>query len=120
MMLCLSKNGINKKHSVHRLVLSSFSGELGIGLDVRHIDGTRDNNHISNLAWGSRTDNMQDCVKHGKSLRGTRHPNSKLSEEQVTTIKNDSRNNSELARHFGVSQSTISLIRRNKRWPHMT
>jgi len=45
----LSKNGVQKRHYVHRLVLTAFKGESdrwGI-----HKDDQPDNNVLSNLEW---------------------------------------------------------------------
>lgn len=51
---------------VHRLVALAFHpNEYFDGADVRHLDGTRTNNVASNLAWGTRFENMQDAKGHG-------------------------------------------------------
>lgn len=120
LQLLLSKDGKNVRHRVHRLVLSSFTRDAGIGLDVRHIDGCRTNNRIANLCWGTRKDNMADAIAHGRTIRGMRHPTRKLDEGAVIAILNDSRSQSEIAKHFGVDQSTISHIKRGKRWGHLS
>ena len=51
-------------HSVHRLVAEAFLGLSDFPV-VRHLDGSRDNNHASNLAWGTFAENSQDSVAHG-------------------------------------------------------
>ena len=43
--VCLTKDGKRKLCKVHRLTLSSFSGEEK-DLQVNHIDGNKQNNHI--------------------------------------------------------------------------
>jgi transcriptional regulator with XRE-family HTH domain len=48
--------------------------------------------------------------------RGADHPNAKLTQEQVDTIRESRLGPSELARRFGVSKATVSLIRRNVSW----
>jgi hypothetical protein len=35
------------------------------------MDDNPANNHVDNLAWGTQTDNMQDCVKHGRLVGNT-------------------------------------------------
>jgi len=57
-----------RHHFVHRLVLEAFVGP-GDGMDGRHLDGNPGNNSLSNLAWGTRSDNVNDSVRHGT------HPN---------------------------------------------
>jgi hypothetical protein len=48
--ICLTKNNIQKKFKVHRLVLESFIGD-GSELVCNHIDKNRANNNLNNLEW---------------------------------------------------------------------
>ncbi len=58
---------------VHRLVAQTFYGPAPEGkCDVRHLDGNKANNVLSNLAWGTRSENMQDVVKHRINANTTR------------------------------------------------
>lgn len=50
---------------IHRLVSETFLGKCPEGLLVRHLDGNKDNNHVSNLAYGTHADNYEDAVRHG-------------------------------------------------------
>jgi formamidopyrimidine-DNA glycosylase len=43
----------------------AFIGPCPDGLERRHLDGKYLNDHLDNLAYGTRTENMQDRVKHG-------------------------------------------------------
>jgi hypothetical protein len=49
----------NNHYRVHRLVLMTF-GSLPINdkMQVNHIDGKKDNNHISNLEWVTNQENV--------------------------------------------------------------
>jgi hypothetical protein len=63
---------------VHRLVAAAFLGPPPTPLhtDVCHKDGTKANNAVTNLKWGTRSENMLDVIKHrqeGKS-EDTVHP----------------------------------------------
>ena len=49
---------------VHRLVLETFVGPSN-GMEVRHIDGNPLNNVVSNLAWGTRKEQIADQKAHG-------------------------------------------------------
>ena len=53
-----------KKESVHRLVALTYLGESK-GLEVNHKDGNRSNNHISNLEYVSRQQNIRHAVESG-------------------------------------------------------
>jgi hypothetical protein len=55
---------------VHRLVLQAFDGDppTPAHTDVRHLDGSKTNNALPNLAWGTRSENMLDVhVQRGKA-----------------------------------------------------
>jgi DNA-binding XRE family transcriptional regulator len=56
------------------------------------------------------------------SQKGAKNPNSKLSEEDVRKIrsrKKDGATHDELAKEFGVTKTTISMIHNRKLWSHI-
>lgn len=53
------------RHYVHQLVAELHIGAGKPGQEVRHLDGNPANNHVSNLAWGTRSENVLDAVRHG-------------------------------------------------------
>lgn len=67
--VCLGRG--NRK-LVSRLVAEAFVPNPNNLPLVRHLDDNPLNNHVDNLAWGTQTDNMQDCVKHGRLVGNTR------------------------------------------------
>jgi hypothetical protein len=56
---------VHTRHRIHALVLEAFVGPRPDGLDIRHLDGDPLNNHLSNLAYGTKQENMQDTLLHG-------------------------------------------------------
>ena len=50
---------------VHTLVLEAFVGPRPAGAVARHLDDNKENNHLSNLAWGTESDNAYDKVRNG-------------------------------------------------------
>lgn len=50
---------------VHRLVLEAFVGKCPDGFEARHLDDDPENNFLSNLAWGTRSENMKDAYANG-------------------------------------------------------
>jgi NUMOD4 motif/HNH endonuclease len=54
--------------AVHRLVALAFLGPRPPGQEVRHLDGTRTNNALPNLSYGTRSQNQIDSVQHGTHL----------------------------------------------------
>ncbi len=70
-------NGKIRPVGIHRLVLDAFSGPCPYGYQTRHLDGNPQNNHISNLKWGTALDNARDRLIHGKYYFGEQHHNFK-------------------------------------------
>lgn len=56
---------------VHRLVAQAFDGDAPspAHTDVRHLDGNKANNVLTNLAWGTRSENMRDVLRHRQEGR---------------------------------------------------
>ena len=50
---------------VHRVVADTFFDGDHSKMDVNHIDGNKLNNHISNLEWCSRKDNIDHAFING-------------------------------------------------------
>lgn len=59
-------------------------------------------------------------VKTGDPRRGSAHGRAKLTEEDVRSIREDSRECGPLALVYGVSSATISLVKRRVTWRHVT
>ncbi|MBS69398.1 MAG: hypothetical protein CMK98_13830 [Pseudomonas sp.] len=61
----LRRDGKDHSLRVHRLVLLAFSGACPPGQEVRHLDGDAMNNRLSNLRYGTSSENHADTVVHG-------------------------------------------------------
>lgn len=62
----LTINGKRKVYLVHKLVAEKYLGPKPTPAhEVRHLDGNRQNNSVSNLCWGTRKENAADRTKHG-------------------------------------------------------
>lgn len=116
----LRVDGRTKTFRVCNLVLETFAGPRPQPrMECCHNDGNPANNDIGNLRWDTRKGNAADMVKHGTKLMGETHPSSKLTAEQVATIRKDYAagvRQQELADRYGVHQPAISRIVNGKRW----
>lgn len=65
LILALSKNGNLRTRAVHKLVALAFIGEPFGNQVVRHLDGDSENNHFTNLKYGTHSENSKDAVRHG-------------------------------------------------------
>ena len=106
---------------VHRLVANAFLGDRPDGMQIRHLDGNKLNNHLDNLCYGTAHENAQDRVEHGTSSKGLKNPKNKLTEAQVNRIR--SMQGQVKAKHaayiFGLNESTIYRIWNKKYWSHL-
>lgn len=50
---------------IHVLVAEAFIGPRPPGAVTRHLDGDAQNNHVSNICYGTYGENLRDSVRHG-------------------------------------------------------
>ena len=52
--------------TVHSLILETFVGPCPPGLEALHHDDDPSNNKLSNLSWGTRSENSYDAIRNDK------------------------------------------------------
>ena len=57
--------GRKNSQCVHKLVLLAFVGAAPDMHECLHINGDPADNRLSNLRWGTRSENMKDAYAHG-------------------------------------------------------
>ena len=62
----LRRDGKTHRVHIHRLVLMAHVSLPPSGFDGCHNDGERLNNHVGNLRWATRSENILDQVRHGR------------------------------------------------------
>lgn len=65
LLVSLSRDGGFKTHAIHRVVAEAFLGSRPEGLETRHLDGNNTHNAVSNLAYGTKSENQRDRRTHG-------------------------------------------------------
>jgi hypothetical protein len=118
--------GDKRKHTAHRATYALFNGSEA-SQQVNHRCGNRRCCNPGHLYDGSQKENNRDAKAHGTfspppRLEGEAHGMALLNAEQVAHIKwavSAGRRgiNQELAVHYGVHYSTISIIKRGVKWP---
>lgn len=61
----LYRAGKQSLHRVHRLVLEAFVGPCPIGMEALHNNDIANDNCLSNLRWGTKSENIRDAVQNG-------------------------------------------------------
>ena len=118
-VLCID-NGLTNK-TVHRLVLETFKPHVNMSdLDVNHIDGNKLNNHLTNLEWLTRRDNILHAYNTGLTTNiGEGSPNTILSNTDVLEILrrlDTGELQKDIALDYGVSKRCISDINTGNTW----
>ena len=119
----LSDGTASRKRRIHRLVCEAFHGPCPSGHECGHLNGTKLDNSATNLAWVTRRENMQHNNLHGVSGRGgpkgERHPDAKLTAEDVIQMRFRARGGEScraLGRAFGVGHAQANAIIRGAAW----
>lgn len=119
----LSKGGVATSVKVAVAVLRAFCGPAPfVGADAAHNDGHPANSHLANLRWATKLENQADVDRHGRRCRGENVHGAKLTAPNVRAIRSRisrGQPNPPIAREFGVSISTIHLIRHRRIWAHV-
>ncbi len=120
----LCKNGIKKSKQIHRIVLEAFDRLPNVKEECNHINGIKADNRLKNLEWCTRSENElhKNRVLKYESLKGEKHGRSKLTNEEIKTIRHmykDGLPQREIAKKFNVGQQNISCIVNHKNWKHI-
>jgi hypothetical protein len=102
---------INRKDQfVHRLVAIAYLENLENKETVNHIDGNKENNHVNNLEWCTRSENLQHAYDTGlhKPYTGIKdHGNNKFVDEWLELF-NQGISLRKIGTQYNVSHHTIS------------
>jgi len=118
--VCLCKEGRQYMTAVHVMVLNAFIGPCPAGMEACHWDGNPANNTLDNLRWDTASANVTDSIRHGTHRvpipRGILNGHSVLTEEDVRAIRRSPGFQRDIAKVYGVPQSSISKIKARKAW----
>jgi hypothetical protein len=117
-----SVDGKPVRVAVHRMVGLLWVPGYADGLELRHLDGDIWNFHADNLAWGTHLENMRDRDRHGRTARGRRQGNAKLTEPQVLEIRQLAAQGyayPAIAALYGVNARTVGSAARGDQWRHV-
>lgn len=108
-----------KNWNVHRLLWELENGPIPNGFILCHKCDIGFCCNPKHLFLGTHQDNANDKIAKGRQPRGEDSGGSKLLTSEVIEIRNSDEPSIVLAEKYGVDDSTISAIRRNKYWRHI-
>jgi transposase-like protein len=111
-----------KRIRVCRIVCAAFHGPCPSGQECRHLDGQQTNDRADNLTWGTKQEQAADQKRHGTMRYGLRHPNGKLSDAAVLSIRalRGTTTRTAAAKQFGVSRRWVAQIWEGTARTHLT
>lgn len=111
---------IRKAHRVSYMLCNPTSAFYAVD-DILHACDNRKCVNPAHLFEGSHKDNMKDMANKGraKTKKGEEHKLHKLTEKQVSFIRDSNCSLRELAKIFNVSKTLIMKIRQRKVWRHI-
>lgn len=87
--ITLSKEGVCKTFSIHRLVAQAFIPNPYNKEQVNHIDGNRTNNILTNLEWNTRSENNLHSFKYlGRKTKPVFGEKNNMSRKVINTVTN--------------------------------
>lgn len=121
-----------RKVPVHAVLLETFIGpRQPLQHVARHLNGDPFDNAISNLCWGTVQQNIDDRERIGRTARGERQGNSKLTANEVREIRSTnwekSRGGKRIKRgvvraacdKYGISRNHFWRVLNNGAWSHV-
>ena len=121
--MSLRCNGRRVHRYLHRLVAEAFIPNLHGYPEVRHLNDDPSDNEVENLAWGTQSDNMCDCIRNGHFYYLTERDIERANEVRRTPIvavrlcngeKLFFNSQQEASRRLGIDQASINAVVRGK------
>ena len=114
--------GATRRAFIHQLVLEAFVGECPSGCQALHGPKGSSVNRLSNLCWGTPSQNQLDRFRDGTDTSGERNPLAKLTKKAVRYIRTHYKRwdrqfgGNALAKKFGVTQGAIWCVVAGRTW----
>lgn len=104
--ITLCCNGADKRLKIHRLVALAFLPNPGNLPEVSHLDETRTNNRIDNLAWSSHKDNLNmPLFKERNAFSRLKGKNGRAIPVECEGVIFET--GTECAKFYGIKQNTM-------------
>lgn len=103
-----------KQKLAHRVMFELVNGPIPEGMELLHSCDNPSCINPEHLRIGTHVENMadRDAKKRLTHKRGEEHGRAILTNQQAADIRNDTRTQMIIARHYNVSLTTIARIKR--------
>jgi len=128
--ICISILGKKTSKKIHRIVAETFIENPQNKRTVNHKDFNKTNNNLENLEWATHSEQRVHCIENGigflknRDNTGVKNPRAKIKDLDVINIRKiastGANNNTELAKIYGLNESTINNIIKGRTWKHIT
>ena len=108
--------------AAHRMAYRLFVGEIPEGLFVCHHCDVRGCVRPDHLFVGTCKDNLRDMARKGRSTRGVRNTQAKLTDAQILELRQRylaGESPRLLAKAYGISRSNVWNIGSRQSWKHL-
>ena len=102
-----------KTYKVHRLVALAFLPPKKPGEEIRHMDGNAANCALSNLAYGTHSENVRDGYRYAGKIKERQKLDPKTAAE-IRDLLREGKRAVDIAKAYGVSQQTVCDIKHNR------
>ena len=114
----------NKMYNYFRYEIIAYLGGLEIlDMTINHKNGIAWDDRLDNLETMSIAENLGHAKESGLTRKGSMHNLAKLTEEDVLSIKKRAEGiygeSKQLAKEYGVSDTTILNILKGRTWTHV-
>lgn len=119
----LTKDGIRKRFTVHRLLAMAFIPNPENKPQVNHKNCIKSDNRVDNLEWVTRVENAKHALENNRynSAKGEDHYKSKYSNDEIMVMREALTifRIFEVARYFRVTHGYMRKIKYNLLWKHI-
>ena len=108
-----------RSYSAHRVAYERAYGSIPEGMVVMHSCDNKLCVNPDHLSVGTQSENILDSIRKGRTPVGEDRPESKLTNDQVISIRKDTGLQKDIAKKHGITQAMVSLITTRQKWRHI-